>query len=247
MAAFEEIAALVGDRTRVRILDELLGGVALPAGALAARVGVAASTVSGHVARLEAGGLVVVERRGRRREVRLAGPEVAEALEALALLSVPERPVGLRQATRAAALREARSCYDHLAGLAGVALTDALVVRGALERHDGGLRLPSDADGVWAALGVDLAALRTGRRPLVRACLDWTERRPHLAGSVGAALLGSLLARGYVERTAGGRALRVTSAGRRGLVALGVRWDAVGGAPSADGSVLGDRAGSGRP
>ena len=123
MSELADVAALLADRTRARILEELLGGPALPAGALAVRVGVAPSTVSGHLAKLEAAGLIVIHARGRRREAQLARPEVAEALEALArLASGDARPIGLRAVNGHAALREARSCYDHLAGRAGVAV-----------------------------------------------------------------------------------------------------------------------------
>ena len=138
MSELADVAALLADRTRARILEELLGGPALPAGALAVRVGVAPSTVSGHLAKLEAAGLIVIHARGRRREAQLARPEVAEALEALSrLASGDARPIGLRAVNGHAALREARSCYDHLAGRAGVRLADSLVARGALTIRDG--------------------------------------------------------------------------------------------------------------
>ena len=138
MSELADVAALLADRTRARILEELLGGPALPAGALAVRVGVAPSTVSGHLAKLEAAGLIVIHARGRRREAQLARPEVAEALEALARLATGDaRPIGLRAVNGHAALREARSCYDHLAGRVGVGLADSLVARGALTIRDG--------------------------------------------------------------------------------------------------------------
>ena len=127
MSELADVAALVADRTRARILEELLAGPPMPASALALRTGVAPSTVSGHLAKLEKAGLIVVKRRGRWREAQLARPEVAEALEALSRLSVAEsRPIGLRAVNARLALREARSCYDHLAGRAGVELADEL-------------------------------------------------------------------------------------------------------------------------
>jgi DNA-binding transcriptional ArsR family regulator len=211
-----DIAALLADRTRARILEELLGGPALPAGALAARVGVAPSTVSGHLAKLEAAGLVRVHARGRRREAELARPEVAEALEALARLAGPSRPVGLRAVNGHAALREARSCYDHLAGRVGVALADSLLARGALMARDGAFEV-GDASHFADTYGIDLAALPR-RRALVRACPDWTERRPHVAGALGAALLDVALGRGWVSRRVDGRGLNVTAAGRVALL-----------------------------
>src|SRR4051794_6645401 len=216
MSELANVAALLADRTRARILEELLAGPPLPAGALAARGGVAPSTVSGHLARLEAAGLIVVRPVGRRREASLARPEVAEALEALGRLAPGgARPVGLRSVNGHAALREARSCYDHLAGRAGVALADALVARGALGAPDGGLVV---RDGAYFrdAFGIDVGALPP-RRPLVRACMDWTERRPHVAGALGAALLSALLERDWVRRRPDGRALNVTARGREAL------------------------------
>jgi DNA-binding transcriptional ArsR family regulator len=214
------IAALLADRTRARILEELLGGVPLPAGALAARAGVAPSTISGHLARLEAAGLVVGERQGRRREIRLAHAGVAEALEALGRLAPPAAPVGLRAVNRQTDLRRARSCYDHLAGTLSLALAESLEARGALDHRDGGFAVPPGADSVYAGLGVDLAALRAVRRPLVRACPDWTERRPHVGGALGAALLTAMLERRWLARRPDSRGLTVTRAGERGLSAL---------------------------
>src|SRR3954452_19746905 len=214
MSELADVAALLADRTRARILEELLGGAArptaaplpelllgappLPAGALAARVGVAPSTVSGHLAKLESAGLIVVRSVGRRREASLARPEVAEALEALGRLAGESRPIGLGAVNHQAALREARSCYDHLAVRAGVALADSLVARGALSLHDGAFAI--EDPGFFAAdFGIDVAALPL-RRPVIRACADWTERRPHIAGALGAALLDTFLARGWVTR-----------------------------------------------
>jgi hypothetical protein len=156
---------------------------------------------------------VRVERQGRHRYHRLAGAEVAEALETLAALA-PPRPVrSLRESERARAERAARSCYDHLAGALGVALTDRLCEVGALDRSS--LALHDAAP--LRALGVDVEAARAARRPLTRSCLDWTERRPHLAGALGAAVLGALLDAGWVAPRPGGRALLVTPAGAAGL------------------------------
>jgi len=211
MSALADVAAAIADRTRARMLEELLAGPPLPAGALAVRVGVAPSTVSGHLARLESAGLVTITAAGRRREAQLAGPHVAEALEALRRLAGDDpRPIGLREVNGRAALREARSCYDHLAGRAGVALADHLVARGALTDQ---FTVPDDAAGYYRdAFGIDLGSL-PGRRPLVRPCTDWTERRPHVAGALGAALLTSLLERGWVQRRPDGRALNLKGPG----------------------------------
>ena len=215
MSELADIAALLADRTRARILEELLAGPPLPAGALAARVGVAPSTVSGHLAKLESAGLISVRSVGRRREASLSRPEVAEALEALGRLAGDSHPIGLRAVNGKAALREARSCYDHLAGRAGVALADSLVARGALSLQDGAF-VVTDASLLVSDFGIDVAALPS-RRPLVRACSDWTERRPHVAGALGAALLDVLLERRWVVRRPDGRALNVTREGSAGL------------------------------
>ena len=222
MSELAPVASLLADRTRARILEELLGGVPLAVGALAARVGVAASTASEHVAKLEAARLVVVARNGRRREVSLAGPHVAEALEALSRLADPQPAVGLRQVNRRQALRHARSCYDHLAGQLGIALADSLVERGTLDATDGAFAVTSTADPLFTTLSVDVDALRRGRRTLVRACTDWTERRPHVAGALGAALLHGMLDRGWLRRRADGRALAVTPEGATALERAGV-------------------------
>jgi len=218
MTDLADVAAALADRTRARMLEELLGGMPLPAGALAARVGVAPSTVSGHLVKLEATGLVTIERSGRRREARLAGPHVAEALEALSRIAGDTaRPIGLRAVNEREALREARSCYDHLAGRAGVALADHLLEQGKLVERDGTFSVPPGArEHYRERFGIDPAALAT-RRPLVRACTDWTERRPHLAGALGAALLDAMLEKGWLTRRPGGRALNVTARGNQEL------------------------------
>jgi DNA-binding transcriptional ArsR family regulator len=208
------VAALIGDPARARVLRVLGDGRALPATVLAAEAGVAASTASEHLARLVEGGLLLVEARGRHRFYRLAGPRVGAALEALALIAPAEPVRSLRTGTRAAALRYARSCYDHLAGRMGVALMQALLRAGALIGAEGGYELTGQGRELLAGLGVRLPA---GRRPPVRHCVDWSEQRPHLAGALGAAVLARLLELGWVERAPRGRALVVTERGSREL------------------------------
>jgi DNA-binding transcriptional ArsR family regulator len=232
------IARLFGDPARARILMALADGRALAASVLADEAGVSPSATSGHLAQLREANLVVVEQSGRHRYHRLARSEVGEALEALANLA-PTQPIrSLRQHTRAAALRNARTCYDHLAGRTGVEITAALVERGALETTDGvpdtrrresdalssplpthPYRLGPEAAPVLGALGVDLDALRTqpSRRPLLRFCLDWSEQRHHLGGRLGAALLAALVDRGWVTRTRRRRVLDLTDRGARAL------------------------------
>ncbi|MHB9758027.1 ArsR/SmtB family transcription factor [Streptomyces sp. BYX5S] len=234
-------AALIADPSRARMLKGLADGRALPAGALAAEAGVSAATASVHLAKLIEGGLVTVERQGRHRNYRLAGPDVCAALEALALIA-PALPVtSLKQSHRASALHRARTCYDHLAGQLGTALMGALLDRGVLTGHDG-VHRPDDAPNdrpasygsdiryeltaVGAArlreLGVDTDRLPQ-RRPAVRYCVDWSEHRHHLAGGLGAALTARLFALDWVRWGASPRVVRVTDEGVRGLKsALGV-------------------------
>lgn len=211
-----EVAAAIGDTARANILAALMDGRALTAGELAWHAGVGAPTTSGHLARLRQAGLVAEERQGRHRYHRLAGPEVAHALEALmavAASSPPRhRPVGPRDE----ALRAARTCYDHLAGRLGVGLADALQARGHVVIADGAGSLTASGERFLAdTLGVDLAGRST--RPLCRTCLDWSERRPHLAGRLGAALCARCFALGWIEPTRDSRAVAVTDAGKRGF------------------------------
>jgi DNA-binding transcriptional ArsR family regulator len=224
------VAALMGEPARAAVLFALADGRALAATTLAAEAGVARSTVSAHLARLVEGGLIRVEPSGRHRYFRLAGLEAADAIEALARIAPAQRVRSLRQDTHAGAVRHARTCYDHLAGRVGVALTDALVSDGVLTVEDGpdGRRDPVLGAGTahrfaltdggrQRLLGLGLELGRPSRRPLVRYCVDWSEQRPHIAGTLGAALLDMLIARRWVRR-GDRRVVRVTDAGRRGLV-----------------------------
>lgn len=223
--ALAGLAGLLADPTRAQICLALLGGRAWTAGELARHTGVAASTTSAHLDRLREGGLVREQRQGRHRYVRLAGAEVAELLEDLTarLGPVPDRPRSLRAARASRALAEARTCYDHLAGRLGVEITDAMTARGLLDQ-DGGCAL-TEAGREWLTgpLGVEPSALH-GRRAVARACVDWTERRPHLAGAAGAALREAFERRGWIWHR-GDREVRVTADGCAALAAeLGIRW-----------------------
>jgi DNA-binding transcriptional ArsR family regulator len=216
------VAALLADRTRAVFCLALLDGRAWTAGELARAAGVAPATASEHLHRLVRGGLLAEERQGRHRYLRLAGPDVAHLVEELSAHAPRAEPVpvlSLRQATVDAALRRARTCYDHLAGRLAVSIVDAMTDRGLLTR-EAGLALTTDGVRWLADLG---AAVPAGRRPYLRDCLDWTERRPHLAGRVGAALCARALDRGWVVRVGSSRAVRVTAAGARDLgAALGL-------------------------
>ncbi len=219
------VARLIGEPARAAMLDALLSGRALPAGELAKAAGVRPATASEHLRRLRAGGLVEVVRTGRHRYYGLAAPEVAEALEALSLLGGTARPVrSLREARAAQAFTVARTCYDHLAGQVGVAVHDALVARSALAAGGDGYLLTGAGEELLGRLGVPVEDARRTRRRFARPCIDLTERRPHLAGALGAAVCTRTLELGWlVRRPADGRALRLTDAGRDGLAgALGV-------------------------
>lgn len=233
------VAGLFADPTRSRVLVALSDGRALPASVLAAEAGVTPQAASTQLARLHAAGLLAVERSGRHRYYRLATGQVTTVLEALAQLA-PMQPVrSLRHSTRAAALRTARTCYDHLAGRLGVQFTQALIDTGALVPTDGiadtrrrpGDRLSSQlpdhpyvlgpaATEVFASLGIPADRLTEGglsRRPLLRFCLDWSEQRHHLAGRLGAHVLTAFIDAGWITRTPGQRAVRITPDGHQTL------------------------------
>jgi DNA-binding transcriptional ArsR family regulator len=225
------VGSLLADRSRCRVLAALGDGRALPATVLASEAGVTPSTASEHLARLVDAGLLSAERHGRHRYFRISGPDVADLLEAMARLAPPQPVRSLRDGTRAAALRFARTCYDHLAGRVGVEVMDALLAHGYLEQGPAGPSAEADRlsapgrslrSGLTGAgveflegLGIDLDHLPR-RREAVRYCMDWSEQRPHLSGAVGAALTSWYLDHGWIERTAT-RAVRVTEAGRAGF------------------------------
>lgn len=211
------VAALIGDPTRAAFLNALMSGRAQAAGGLARHAGVSPATASSHLARLLDGGLVTVEKRGRHRYYQLAGRHIAVVLEALAQVSPRVPAIGLRQVRAAEALRQARSCYDHLAGRAGVALFQAFMDKGWVTEES--VALTASGSAALLDLGIDAVLLGRRRRGLVRPCEDWTERRPHLAGAVGAALLAYMLDRQWFVRVADQpRALRATSDGEHGFI-----------------------------
>ena len=268
-------ASLIAEPTRAAMITALLDDRPLAAGELARLAGVSPATASAHLARLLNGGLVTMIKQGRHRYYHLAGPEVAAAMEALAHLgnATPVQVRSLRESRDAAALAEARTCYDHLAGRAGVALLEALLAGGILTpAPDGGqlaargpngtahpengapaAGVPADggspdgatarragrharaapqapvrpeafevtADGMatLTSFGLNIGALERTRRRFAGACLDWTERKPHLNGALGAAMTARLLGLGWIERGSRRRAVRVTPAGREGLAA----------------------------
>ncbi|MEQ6900808.1 helix-turn-helix domain-containing protein [Nocardioides sp. YIM 152588] len=216
------VGALVGDRVRAAFLLRMLGGGPVGASDLASGAGVSASLASAHLRRLLDGGLVTVEREGRRRLYRIASVEVAEMLEAMQALA-PATPVtSLRGANGRRRLRRARLCYDHLAGVLGVAVTEGLVDRAVLGPDR--LALGARAEPVLAEVGIEVAWLVAAPRPALRECTDWTERRPHVSGGLGAAVATAFLDRRWVVPRPGSRGLDVTVDGAAGLEGwLGVR------------------------
>jgi DNA-binding transcriptional ArsR family regulator len=206
-------AALLAEPARAVLVVALTEHEALPASALAAHAGIAPSTASEHLRRLVDGGFVVAKKNGRHRYFSLADPAVAEAVEALAIVA-PQPPVrSLREATRSELIREARTCYDHLAGRLGVALAAALERREVVVRRNGGYELARGAEALCADLEIDLAELEAQRRPVVRGCLDWSERELHVAGALGAALTSRFFELGWIRRRKGGRAVEVVDKG----------------------------------
>jgi DNA-binding transcriptional ArsR family regulator len=216
-AAVAPIAALFADPARVAMLLALSDGREVSAGELALLAGVTRSTASLHLARLIEGGLVAVRPEGRHRHYRLTRPEAVLALEALAVLAPPGTPGTHRQAKIGRAVRAARTCYDHLAGRVGVGLTAALIERGVLVPAGRQFEVTASGEGFLGDFGIDLAAARRSRRVFALACLDWSEKVHHVAGSLGGALLARLLDLGWIARTPASRAVEVTLAGRQGL------------------------------
>lgn len=221
--AISSLGSLLADPGRSAILLALLEGRALPAGELARAAAVSAQSASAHLAKLSRGGLITVQRDGRCRYYKLAGPRVANALEALGAISTV-RPVAEYSTAKAdRSMLLARSCYDHLAGRVGVALTETMQKQRIIVT-EGERDYRVTARGVeWLKeLGVEMESLQKSKRNMARRCLDWTERRPHIAGALGAALMQHFLEEGWLARVRESRALRVTQKGRQSLIQLGV-------------------------
>lgn len=238
------VAAAIGDVSRTKVLLALAEGGALQPSALAAEAGVSNSTISGHLAKLIDAKLLTVERDGRHRYYRLATPDVARALEELARIARPLPIRSLRQGSRTQALLQARLCYDHLAGKLGVALMSSLVQRQVLAVQQPNESLPKPDDRRHPDHGVSYYVTPLGhreltafgvptddlpeRRPAVRYCIDWAEQRPHLAGSVGAALTNRLFALQWINHGKARRVVRLTDSGRTGLhdtLGVPLDWD----------------------
>ncbi|MBP0615475.1 helix-turn-helix domain-containing protein [Jiella mangrovi] len=220
-------ASLIGDVARANILCTLTGGQALTAGELAHHAGVSAQTTSGHLAKLVDAGLITVVKQGRHRYFKLSGPRVADMLETLMgaadLGPARHRPVGPRDE----ALRRARSCYDHMAGRYAVELAARLEDRGLVVLSDEGGYVTEQGSSFFALIGLDLDQPAARRRPLCRCCLDWSERRFHIGGRLGAALFAHAERENWVARLPGSRALRVTRKGEQAVSGGSWRCEAV--------------------
>jgi DNA-binding transcriptional ArsR family regulator len=211
------IAALIGDQTRATILSALLSGQSLPASELAQRAHITPQTASMHLAKLVEGNLLEVNQTGRHRYYRLKNAEVARALEALALISPAPRLKSQHQSAEYEALCLARTCYDHLAGKVGVAMTQALLDKGLITLDDHSYALTSQGREWLAGWNIEEDQLVMGRRMFARTCLDWSERQNHLAGALGAAIMNRLFENQWAARIPGNRALQITEAGRLGF------------------------------
>lgn len=218
-----ELGALIADRVRSAILMELLGGEAIAASELARRARTSPSGASNHLKRLLAGGLVRAQTVGRSRYYRLANDDVAQALEALGRISNRKRIGGLRDANAAELLARARTCYDHLAGTLGVRFTEWLLAEALIRRRAERFEVSQrGANWLYREMAIDVEQVKVSRRSLAIPCLDLTERRPHLAGALGAAIAETFLNRDLARRAEHSRALHVTDKGSRWLAGLGV-------------------------
>ena len=212
-----EIGMMVGDPARASILAALMDGRALTAGELATVAGVTAQTTSGHLSRLTQNGLLAVEKQGRHRYFRLAGPDIARMLEGIMQIASSEAPAKTRKLStgpRDASMRRARTCYDHFAGKLGVAIATSLVDLGYVEFEGESGIVTETGMQALTGMGISLAEQRKkkGARPVCRPCLDWSERVPHVAGH-----LGAYFDQGYVRRLNNSRALEITPPGQQAL------------------------------
>jgi DNA-binding transcriptional ArsR family regulator len=212
-----EIAALVGDPARATIVSALLDGRHLTASELASAARITAQTASTHLAKLTEAGLLSMVRNGRHRYFQLASPTVTDMIDGIVAVALEKRPRYRPLSRQARALGAARICYGHLAGRLSVALTDVFVAREYVVLDDEAAEITAAGARFFTGFGIELPALRAERRHFCRLCLDWTERRPHIAGAVGTALTRRYFDLGWMEQTRRGQAVAVTALGRRGL------------------------------
>ncbi len=207
------IAALIADPARATMLSALMDDVALPAGELARLAKVTPQTASAHLARLLKGNLISVMKTGRHRYFRLSNRDVAQILESLALIAPVSKTHSLKESLERKSIYRARTCYDHLAGELGVRLTQTLCEQGVIQLHGEAYEVTCEGETWLNIFGVDCLELQRKHRVFVRACLDWSERKPHLAGALGAAILQRLFAQKWIIRISGSRAVKITEAG----------------------------------
>ncbi|MFB2863784.1 ArsR/SmtB family transcription factor [Aeromonas sp. MdU4] len=209
------VASLIGDKARSRMLTALMSGKALTATELALEGEITAQTASSHLSKLVEGGLLSMRKQGRHRYFQLSDPAVAEVIERMLTLSATRNLATVRTGPNDPYLRQARICYDHLAGELGVRLFDALQQQRLLEIQGNDARLTQAGEAFFTGLGVDLCSLRQRKRPLCRSCLDWSERRNHLAGTLGQWILDDALARQWFKLRLDSRVIEVNKVGAR--------------------------------
>ena len=217
-AIIAEIAALVGDPARAAMMWALLDGRALSASELAVAARITPQTASSHLAKLTEAGVLSMARHGRHRYFRLASARVTDMIDGIVAVALEKRPRYRPLSRQARALNAARICYDHLAGRLSVDLTDSFVARGWVVLDDDVAEITRAGARFLTELGLELPALRSTRRQYCRPCLDWTERRPHIAGAVGAAITKRYFELGWLERLSRSHAVGVTPVGRRGFL-----------------------------
>ncbi len=215
-----QIGSLIGDPARANMLTALMGGKALTATELAAAGGITLQTASTHLAKLEAGGLLAQRKQGRHRYFALADDAVGKLLESIMGFAAGRGHLRHQPGPKEPALRKARICYDHLAGDYGVRMLDSLITSGAIDAIGDGLVVTEKGEDRFKCIGIDLHGLKSSRRPLCRSCLDWSERRAHLAGSLGKALLSNFFDKGWARRTAESRSVIFSPEGERQFLQL---------------------------
>ena len=213
------LGSLVGDPARANMLTALMSGKALTASELAAEAGVTRQTASAHLGRLETGGLVRQRKQGRHRYFSLADDDVGRVLESMMGLAAKKGHSRTRTGPKEPALRKARVCYNHLAGELGVRMLDSLTTRRFLVEDGDTLELTATGRVFVTQFGVDIDALRKSRRPLCKACLDWSARRSHLAGALGTALLQRFYQLGWAKRETGTRIVAFSKEGEARFLA----------------------------
>jgi DNA-binding transcriptional ArsR family regulator len=214
------IGTLIGDPARANMLTALMSGQALTATELSQAAGVTLQTASSHLSKLEDGGLVAQRKQGRHRYFTLADAPTGALLEAIMGFAASRGHLRNRPGPKDPALRKARICYDHLAGDYGVRMLDSLIARGAIRSDGEDLAMTENGQSELATIGIELSSLTSSRRPLCKSCLDWSERRSHLAGTLGKALLSHFLVEGWAKRSANSRAIEFTKTGESRFLAL---------------------------